>query len=104
MTLQKALVFQESFGREKAKINWYSSGDRNTAYFHRISKVRAASNSMSMLKLGDLILVEAADIEQYVLEYYSSLYSSDNNYVDNGLIDSIIPKVVSDEDNKLLSI
>lgn len=61
--LQKALKFEEDLWREKARIKWHCEGDRNTGFFHRITKIRNCSKAMNMLKNGDEILDEPAAIE-----------------------------------------
>lgn len=38
--LHQALSFEEEFWKEKAKVNWHCNGDRNTSYFHRLTKIR----------------------------------------------------------------
>lgn len=101
--LHKALIDQEDFWKEKSIINWHTQGDRNTAFFHRVIKVQNASKRMTTLKNGNLILDEAADIENHVLQYYKELFAKENNCSSNGLIDSVIPPVVSNEDNTMLT-
>lgn len=70
--LQQALLYEEEFWREKTRINWHCQGDRNAAYFHRNTKIRYASKSMSMLKHGDAMIDDPEDIAQHVLSYFSS--------------------------------
>mgnify|MGYP004717855527 CR=1 FL=1 len=38
--LNRALVIEEQFWRQKARVKWLSSGDRNTRYFHAMVKQR----------------------------------------------------------------
>lgn len=79
------------------------SGDRNTAYFHKLAKVRHATGQMVLLKAGDSILDNQVDIENHVLSYYESLYASDNNCTDSNFVDNVIPKLVTSEDNAMLT-
>ncbi|KAG5066134.1 hypothetical protein JHK86_009865 [Glycine max] len=72
---QDALAFEESFWREKALLNWFSLGDKNTVYFHK-----------------------------HIIQYFSSLFAIDNNCIHNNLISMLIPKLVSSEDNDMLTI
>lgn len=67
--LHQALSFEEEFWREKARINWHCSGDRNTSYFHRLTKINQASKSMTMLRKDDTLLIDQTDIEHHVLDY-----------------------------------
>lgn len=50
---------------------------------------------MTILKKGDQILDFSIDIENHVLEYFTSLYATENVCEQNDLIDKVIPKIVS---------
>lgn len=101
--IQQALLYEEEFWREKSRLNWHSSGDRNTAYFHKVTRIRQASKQMNMLRQGDLILDNSTDIENHVVDYYSALLASSNTSVQNDLIKKSIPLLVSDMDNAMLT-
>lgn len=58
---------------------------------------------MSVLQVGNLILKKQDEIEQHVLSYYEGLFATDNNCVSNGLIDAVIPSLVTNEDNQMLA-
>jgi len=40
IALEQALNIEEIFWQQKSKIKWHSEGDRNTAYFHRVAKIK----------------------------------------------------------------
>lgn len=101
--LDQAMHFQEEFWREKANLEWFVHGDRNTSFFHRVAKVRYSSKKLSLLRHGDLILDNQSDIEAHVLVYYTSLYSSHNACFNNGLIDRVVSNLVTMEDNVFLT-
>ncbi|XP_019465320.1 PREDICTED: uncharacterized protein LOC109363510 [Lupinus angustifolius] len=56
LNLLKALNMEEYFWKENNRINCHMSGDRNTSFFHKITKIRQVSKSMIMLKDGDIII------------------------------------------------
>lgn len=103
LKLQQALSFQESFWKQKAKVNLFCDGDRNTSYFHKVAKVRHASKQLSILKDGDIILDSFTYIENLVLQYFQSLYALDNAYSSNDLVSRVVPSLVAAEDNVMLS-
>lgn len=103
MELSLALSFQEEFWREKSRIDWHSNGDRNTSFFHKVTKFRNTTKKMSVLKKDGLILDRKEDIESHVCEFYTSLFASENNCSDNGLIEQVISPAVSLEDNIMLT-
>ncbi|XP_058755572.1 uncharacterized protein LOC131628769 [Vicia villosa] len=46
-TLSKALDIENCFWREKSRIKWSLEGDRNTAFFHRITKIKKTPLNLS---------------------------------------------------------
>ncbi|XP_019433790.1 PREDICTED: uncharacterized protein LOC109340533 [Lupinus angustifolius] len=99
-----ALEVEEAFWMEKAKINWHSMGDRNTSFFHRMTNIRNGTKSLSMLKYGNSTLTSKEDIENHVLDYNTNLFASPNIVVPNSLIQDVIPRLVTDSDNLMLTI
>ncbi|KAF1872450.1 hypothetical protein Lal_00016748 [Lupinus albus] len=89
--LLQALVVEEEFWKGKARINWQIDGDRNTGFFHKITKIRQASKALSSLRDGDTILVNQEQIAQHTLAYFTDLYASPNDARPNHLIQSVIP-------------
>jgi len=65
LVLTKALNYQDELWREKARDQKFIHGDRNTVYFHRISKVRAVKNSISFLQDGDEVITDPTLIEDF---------------------------------------
>lgn len=87
----------------EVRLNWHCAGDRNTGFFHKITKSRHVSKSMFLLKKGDDILEDHDEIAQHVLHYFSSLYATPNTYQQNDLINKVVPHSISQEDNDLLT-
>lgn len=97
--LDQTLSYQEEFWRSKARVNRFTHGDRNTSFFHKMTKIMYASKQMSILKTGDNILESQDDIEQHVLNYYTNLYCSENACTNSDFTSNAIPNMVSMEDN-----
>ncbi|XP_019431828.1 PREDICTED: uncharacterized protein LOC109338930 [Lupinus angustifolius] len=98
-----ALNYEEEFWKEKSRSNWKISGDRNTSYFHKIAKIRFSTKSMCMLRKEDTTLLDQHAIEEHVLDYFTNLYASENETLPSSLINQVIPQLVSDGDNMMLS-
>lgn len=58
---------------------------------------------MSILKSGDSILDNQADIEQHVLDYYTNLFGTENVCTNSYFISNVIPNLVTVEDNAMLT-
>ncbi|CAL0323863.1 unnamed protein product [Lupinus luteus] len=46
INLLKALAIEEDYWKEKSRLNWQISGDRNTSFFHKVTKIRQVTKSM----------------------------------------------------------
>lgn len=101
--LEKALTFQEQYWQEKSRVQWHSYGDRNTQFFHKMTKLRNVTKQISQLKSGDLVLDNFKDIEQHEANYFENIFSRENEYSDNGLIEDDIPHSVFAADNVMLT-
>jgi hypothetical protein len=55
--LDKALDRQHEFWKEKARISWHLEGDRNTAYFHRLAKIKNTNKLISSLKHNNVVIL-----------------------------------------------
>ncbi|XP_039690616.1 uncharacterized protein [Medicago truncatula] len=102
LSLTKALNVQEELWKEKARHHQFLSGDHNTAYFHKVSKIRAATKSISLLQDGDNVITDPTAIELHILSYFQEIFSMDNNCAHNTMVDETIPSLVSVEDNNML--
>nr|GEY86414.1 hypothetical protein [Tanacetum cinerariifolium] len=45
----EALLMEEKFLKQKAKISWLKEGDSNTAYFHKVVKSRVSQNRIDVV-------------------------------------------------------
>jgi hypothetical protein len=73
INLENVLHMEELFWSEKSKVKWHLEGDRNTAYFHRIAKIKNTTNHISSLMNGDIALNSTDEISAHVVDYFSSL-------------------------------
>ncbi|KAL9670846.1 hypothetical protein QQ045_008405 [Rhodiola kirilowii] len=101
-TLNTLLRFQLGMLEEKAKIDWYKDGDRNSSFFHASIKARRAQNSIK-LELEDGSITEDGDvIGLRASQYFSNLFGELPASGEIHLTDSV-QKVVSDDDNVRLT-
>jgi len=67
ISLEKVLDTEEIFWQQKSKVKWHSQGDRNTTYFHRITKIINASNLITYLANGDELLTDSTEISEHIV-------------------------------------
>ncbi|CAK8535930.1 unnamed protein product [Lathyrus sativus] len=67
---------EECFWKAKSRTIWHLKGDRNTTFFHRVSKIKSKLKPISMFKHGD---------------------------ADMSMVDDTIPRLVDDNMNVVLS-
>lgn len=103
LRLEFALHDQEEFWHEKSRLNWHLHGDRNTAFFHKLTKVRNVSKQITMLKRENTILTDPDELEPHIVSYYENLFKGDNACIDDGLVDEVIVPSVSRVDNLMLT-
>ncbi|CAI8587798.1 unnamed protein product [Vicia faba] len=60
--LEKALTVEEIFWHEKSRSDWNLQGDRNTAYFHKLDKIKGSRNFITHLVVGDDTQLDPDDI------------------------------------------
>lgn len=101
--LKQALSYEEEIWRAKSRLNWYCHGDRNTKFFHQMTKIRNGTQKMAVLRDGELIIDDHDGIAQHVLNFYTNLYASPNNCVPNDLISRVVPSLVTDAENDILT-
>ncbi|GMI99700.1 hypothetical protein HRI_003639300 [Hibiscus trionum] len=76
LELETLLDQEELLWQQKSRSDWISSGDRNTAYFHRIARQRKARNRIQSLQLldGTWCDDEAALCDEAV-SFFKNLYA-----------------------------
>ncbi|XP_058782945.1 uncharacterized protein LOC131657578 [Vicia villosa] len=100
--LEDALVKEELYWMEKARVRWHKQGDRNTAYFHRISKIKRSKNTISSLRNGDLLILDPEDMAAHAVSYFTNIFGFAGTVQDNAITD-IIPSLVSETMNATLT-
>ncbi|KAL6126211.1 hypothetical protein ACLB2K_074262 [Fragaria x ananassa] len=98
-----ALAFQEKFFCDKSRVKCLTEGDRNTSFFHAMVKVRQLKQSLSIMRDGGCIIDDLKDISDHVVIYFKDLFTTDSAVRDTGLVAQVIPKLVTSEENALLT-
>ncbi|XP_019431829.1 PREDICTED: uncharacterized protein LOC109338932 [Lupinus angustifolius] len=100
--LLNALNLEEIFWKDKARVNWHTHGDRNTSYFHKLTRIREATKAISMIRHEGNIITDPDEISSHIVHFYMNLFNSSNDIQHNHLINSVIPSLVTEVQNNLL--
>lgn len=97
--LKAAYKEEEDFWRQRSRHLWLTLGDKNTGYFHAITKGRKAINKFSVLEdEAGTTYYEEEHILQVISDYYQKLFT--NQEGDRlPIIHAAIKPVISDETN-----
>ncbi|XP_050238208.1 uncharacterized protein LOC126687695 [Mercurialis annua] len=69
------LSCEESFYKQKSRIQWLNLGDSNTKYFHNSVKQRRITNCIPLIKLEDgSIISSKEEIHKEITRFYSNLF------------------------------
>ncbi|XP_050238227.1 uncharacterized protein LOC126687715 [Mercurialis annua] len=69
------LSCEESFYKQKSRIQWLNLGDSNTKYFHNSVKQRMITNCIPLIKLEDgSIISSKEEIHKEITRFYSNLF------------------------------
>ncbi|XP_057444096.1 uncharacterized protein LOC130736273 [Lotus japonicus] len=66
---------EESKWRQKSRLRWLKKGDKNTSFFHFVSKRRRAKNQICRLRVGDTELNDPATIKESIRAQFQSFFT-----------------------------
>lgn len=97
------LAQKETYLKEKCGINWLKEGDRNSAFFHCMANQKKTTGGISSLFINDSLTTNPDVISGHIISFCKTLFSKDDLVqVDVGLVESVIPAVVSTKENNAL--
>ncbi|XP_056863970.1 uncharacterized protein LOC108850387 [Raphanus sativus] len=101
--LLEAYKAEEAFWKQRSRLLWLTLGDKNTGFFHAVSKGRQARNRLTMMEsvTGEPLYEEehiAAEIARYFTEIFTTCGSNGEDTVERAL-----SRRISSEVNKELT-
>ena len=76
--LNQAYLEEEEYWKQKSRINWLRSGDRNTRYFHAVTKGRRIKNTINSLQDEHGVIYRGhTEISRVAIKYFQDLYTSE---------------------------
>ncbi|GJV83921.1 putative RNA-directed DNA polymerase, eukaryota, reverse transcriptase zinc-binding domain protein [Tanacetum coccineum] len=68
----EAILLEEMFLRQKAKIDWLREGDSNSAYFHKAVKSRVSQSRINVVSNSDGVLFENEHVPEAFVAHYEA--------------------------------
>ena len=100
--MQRLLVQDDAYWKQRAKTHWYKDGDRNTNFFHASASARKKVNRILSLDDNDGNKVtDSQGMREVAKNYFVDLFQKHNN-VTSPVID-IIRHSISEADNVRLT-
>lgn len=66
---------EESKWRQKSRLRWLKEGDKNTSFFHFVSKSRRAKNHIFRLKVGGVETNDPTTIKEAIRVHFQSFFT-----------------------------
>ncbi|KAK9995768.1 hypothetical protein SO802_020454 [Lithocarpus litseifolius] len=89
--------------KQRARLNWFQNGDRNTRFFHAKASARAQKNLIEgVFDENEIWQEDGKEIERVFVDYYSELFTSSNPSNFEDIVNAIQPKVSEDMNASLI--
>jgi len=97
-----AYKVEEEFWKQRSRQLWLALGDKNSGYFHAITRGRTVINKFSVIEIQDGVPVyEEAGILKVIFEYFQTLFTANEGARAATIKESIKP-CISPEQNQFL--
>ncbi|KAL4282241.1 hypothetical protein GQ457_03G010920 [Hibiscus cannabinus] len=91
--LDEVLAFEESLWHRRSRITWTSEGNRNTSFYHMISRNRREHNTVRKLRVeNDEWYVDAEALKSHVVAFFKGLFTSDGVHWDWRRLEGILSR------------
>ncbi|PRQ50695.1 putative RNA-directed DNA polymerase [Rosa chinensis] len=104
--LNELLSINETYWRQRSKVQWLREGDRNTSFFHRRASNRRSRNRIKgLLTENGQWTSEPGEVTNILLQYYEASFRSEQSdpIAMNLILDCIQPRVTESMNGELMA-
>lgn len=103
LKLEKAYLEEEEYWQQRSRIQWLQCGDRNSGFFHAITRGRRQINNFSILEDDEGNIFDTEEgIVSTISQYFRAIFSSSGADCLETVEEALTP-CISDEDNAMLT-
>ncbi|KAG7559487.1 Reverse transcriptase zinc-binding domain [Arabidopsis thaliana x Arabidopsis arenosa] len=103
--LRLAYKDEEDFWKQRSRQLWLTLGDKNTGYFHAITKGRKAVNKFSILENeAGQVFYEEEKILGVITEYYQTLFHLEEGERESIIHEALSPCISAETNDELTAI
>lgn len=103
--LATAYAEEEAFWRQRSRIQWLNGGDKNSSFFHAVTRGHRACNKFSIIEdeVGNAFYEEPQIVKTFAL-FYQQIFKSGNTDAKELVCEALSPKVTPEMNQLLIAI
>lgn len=103
--LIKVYKAEELFWRQRSRIMWLQEGDRNSVFFHAVTKGRKARNRITVIEDAEGTPVhEEEDVGKVFTEFYQNLFTTNGGLEFRSVEETISERITPEMNDRLCQI
>ncbi|XP_071928179.1 uncharacterized protein [Coffea arabica] len=101
--LRNALVVEEEFWRQKARVKWLCDGDRNTKFFQAVVTERRRKSVIHRIRKSDGVWIDdESSICTEAVDFFRALFTEEGGMTSSDMLE-VIPRLLTETDNEMLT-
>lgn len=102
--LNQAYKEEELFWRQRSRIQWLQHGDRNSGFFHAVTRGRRHQNRMNIIEDNQGKTVhEESQVAVAVSDYFQDIFTSNGNTDFHIVEEALIPCITDQMNDRLMA-
>ncbi|KAK6119801.1 hypothetical protein DH2020_046456 [Rehmannia glutinosa] len=82
--LERALLVEEHYWKQRSRVEWLKFGDKNTKFFHRKASARKRNNWITGVESDDgRWVTDDVEISRVIAAYFQNVFSTSNPMMDD---------------------